>query len=343
MNNEMACGFPTVLGRNLLAEMPNFVHPPFVVATMEDLWPMFEQHFAGAPCTPFFVRSMETDSLEKSLAELPAAAAVVGLGGGQALDAAKYFSWRRNLPLFQCPTALSSNAVYGQRSGVRQNGMVLYRGWAVPQAVYLDFDILSAAPRQMNYSGIGDVLCFHTGVLDWRYASEQGKCETKWPFDENLAAQSMQRVESVLQNTEAIRNWSDDGVRILVDGLSWGTSYHSSGWCPRHIEGIDHFLFYALEAATGVKFLHGPPVCLGVVVGSLLHQSRAEEMLAAIVNVGLDIRPQAMGISWKQVEEALADLRDFVRAKKLWHSIAHDAEITPKFASDLRDLVEGAY
>ncbi len=51
--------------------------------------------------------------------------AIIGLGGGQALDVAKYFAWRRNLPLFQAPTALSFNAVYSHRSGVRENGKVM--------------------------------------------------------------------------------------------------------------------------------------------------------------------------------------------------------------------------
>lgn len=343
MTQHHPAGFATVFGRNLIAELPHFVRPPFVVATMEDLWPMFRGHFSGADCTAFFVRSMESRELEQALNARPDMGAVVGLGGGQALDAAKYFAWRRNVPLFQCPTALSSNAVYGQRCGVRENGIVRYRGWAVPQAVYLDFDVLSAAPKQMNYSGIGDILCFHTGVLDWRYAQARGKCEQKWPFDEYWAAQSLSRVEAVLQNTGKIRDLSDEGVRILVEGLSWGTSYHSSGWCPRHIEGIDHFLFYALEANTGIKFLHGPPVCLGVVAGSMLHDSRADEMMAAIAGVGLDIRPQAMGITWAQVESALVGLHDFVRARGLWFGIAHEAGITPQFVQDLRAVVEAAY
>lgn len=343
MNNGADYGFATVFGRNLIAEMPNFVRPPFLVVTMEDLWDRFSAHFKGAECSVFFADSMETRALDAALAGMGEVAAVAGIGGGRALDTAKYFSWRRNIPLFQAPTALSSNAVYGQRSGVRENGAVLYRGWAVPQAVYLDYDVLQSAPRQMNYSGIGDVLCFHTGVLDWQYASKQNACEEKWPYDEKWASQSLARVESVVRGADEIRDMSEAGIRLLVNGLSWGTSYHSSGWCPRHIEGIDHFLFYALEELTGAKFLHGQPVCLGVVAGSMLHQSRTEEMLATIAGVGLDIRPEKMGITWDDVETALLGLRDFVRKRGLWHGIAHDARIDSAFVKELRERVEGAY
>lgn len=343
MSDRHSSNFPTVFGRNLVGELPNFVRPPFLVVTMEDLWPMFEGDLKGADCKPYMVHSMEIDVLDGDLAQLGEVAAVVGIGGGQALDAAKWFSWKRDVPLFQVPTALSMNAFFGQRAGVRDKGMVLYRGWAVPQAVYFDYDILQAAPKQMNHSGIGDILCFHTGVLDWRYAEKVGKCEEKWPYDEDLAAQSLMRVDDLLANLEAVRDLTEDGIMALVRGLEWGTSYHSSGWNPRHIEGIDHFVFYALEHLTKVKFLHGPPVCLGIVVGSILHESRADEMLDAMATVGVDIRPESMGITWEQVEEALVNLQDFVKEKGLWHSIAHDVKIEPAFVKDLRDRVESAY
>ncbi|MCP4383970.1 MAG: iron-containing alcohol dehydrogenase family protein, partial [Hyphomicrobiales bacterium] len=167
---SLSYGFPTVFGRELYSEFKNFVHPPFLVVTMADLWPMFGHHFEGADHRVYFTDSIEQADLDRDAAALGDIRAIVGLGGGQALDVAKYFAWRNNLPLFQAPTALSVNAVYGQRSGVRVDGTVVYRGWAIPQAVYVDYDVLRSAPRHLNWSGIGDILCFHTGVLDWRYA-----------------------------------------------------------------------------------------------------------------------------------------------------------------------------
>ncbi|MGA0261874.1 MAG: iron-containing alcohol dehydrogenase, partial [bacterium] len=118
-SKEIPYGFPTIFGRGLLEEFKNFVNPPFLVVTMEDLWPMFGHHFEGAECQTYFCGSIEQDALNKEAENLGEVRAIVGLGGGQALDVAKYFSWRKNLPLFQAPTALSVNAVYGQRSGIR--------------------------------------------------------------------------------------------------------------------------------------------------------------------------------------------------------------------------------
>ena len=296
-------GFPTVFGRGLYDEFKHFVNPPFLVVTMHDLWPLFGRHFDGAECRVYYAESLEQTDLERDIRAMDDIQAVVGLGGGQALDVAKYVAWRRRLPLFQAPTALSVNAVYGQRAGVRVGGNVVYRGWAVPETVYIDYDVLGAAPAHLNWSGIGDILCFHTGVLDWRYAEAVGKLEDKWRFDAALAEQSLAKAEAVVRHADDIRRLNDAGIRTLVDGLQWGTSFHGAGWCPRHIEGTDHFLFYTLEKFTGKKFLHGQPVGLGVVVGSLLHETRADEMLDVIASIGLDVRRRrwvCAGSSWKR-------------------------------------------
>ncbi|MDE0204193.1 MAG: iron-containing alcohol dehydrogenase [Rhodospirillaceae bacterium] len=71
------------------------------------------------------------------------------------------------------------NAVYGQRSGVRLDGKVAYRVWAVPQAIYIDHDVLAVCPPALSWSGIGDILCFHPGVLDWRCTEREGMIEEK--------------------------------------------------------------------------------------------------------------------------------------------------------------------
>ena len=336
-------GFPTVMGRGLFGEFRNFVNPPFLIVTMPDLWELFRHEFEGADYRLYMTGSIEQADLERDAAALTDVRSVIGLGGGQALDVAKYFAWRRRLPLFQAPTALSVNAVYSHRSGVRENGKVMYRGYAVPECIFIDYDVLRAAPRHLNWSGIGDVLCFHTGVLDWQYARDRGKIEEKWPYDPDLARQSLAKVKGIVENIDGIRAMTDAGIDALVDGLKWGTSFQGSGWCPRHIEGTDHFLFYTLEKQTGLKFLHGQPVGLGIVVGSMLHESGAEEMLDTIAGIGLDVRPEAMGLSWDQAVEGLTGMRSYISGLPLWHSLAHDAEITPGFVADLKSRLQRAY
>ena len=74
-------GFPTVFGRELIQELPNFVHRPYIVVTMADLWPGLEHHFDGHLAAVHEVTTIEVAALDEQIAGLPEFAAVVGLGG----------------------------------------------------------------------------------------------------------------------------------------------------------------------------------------------------------------------------------------------------------------------
>lgn len=333
-------GFPTVFGRNLLAEVPAFVAPPFLVVTMADLWQRFAP-LLPADTAVHVVESMERATLEDELERVEGFASIIGLGGGQAIDCAKYFAWRHNLKLHQFPTSLSVDAMYGHRAGVRENGIVRYVGWAIPETVYFDYDILAAAPPHINRAGIGDVFCFFTGVWDWEYSDRKGHCEPRWPYDPSLAAMSLDKAEAALAGWQEIRDLSPQGIGLLVDAFKWGgASYHGAGWCPRHIEGVEHYVFYALEAHTGRKFLHGQAVCLGIVAGALMHDRRVAELVEVIKGIGVDWGPQAMGITWSDVETAISGLADFVRAHGMPHGIANDFRPDDAFFAELRRLAE---
>ena len=219
-----------------------------------------------------------------------------------------------------------------------------YVGWAVPEAVYIDFDVIQNAPPVVNRSGICEILCYHTAHADWRYAQARGKVEAKWQYDQTMVAEAQAVLATVMDALDDIRAVNEKGIRTLMLANRWGgAAFHNLGWNPRPIEGADHFLFYALEYHTGKKFIHGQPVCLGIYIGSLLHDDRAPEMLAAILRAGVDIRPEAMDISWEDVGYALLNMRQFVRDNGLWYGIYHDATIDQAFVDRVRANVAAAY
>jgi glycerol-1-phosphate dehydrogenase [NAD(P)+] len=312
---------------------------------MADLWPRFEAALGGSDLAGVHV--VETLELSELLAlepSLPRAGSIVGVGGGQALDVAKLLAWTRRLPLFQVPTATTVNAPFGHRAGVRDRGRVRYLGWAVPEAVYVDFDVIASAPPNLNRSGVGDVLCYHTARHDWQLADRLGRTEPRWPYDPGLVADAATVMASVVDALDEIRAGSEAGIRALVLAHRWGgTTFHDSGWNPRHIEGVDHFVFYNLERITGRHFIHGQPVGLGIVAGALLQGSDPEAMAAAIARAGVDIRPEAMGVTWDDVAEALLTLGGYVRDAGLWFTVAHTATVTPDHVAEVREIVERTF
>lgn len=336
--------FTTVFGRNLIGELPNFVHQPYLVVTMDDLWPKFEGYFDDHLAGVYRVHTLDIDELYRAAGELPHCNSVIGLGGGQAIDVAKFFAWSKRLPLFQVPTAMTVNAPFGHRAGLRTQGKVRYMSWAVPEAVYVDFDVIQSAPVQFNRSGICEVLCYHTAHYDWKLAHTSGRSEPKWPYDERLVAEARVQLDSVMADLDNIRAVNEQGIRTLMLANRWGgATFHNAGWNPRHIEGVDHFFFYTLEYLTGKHFIHGQPVCLGIYIGSALQDNQAEMMLAAIHRAGVDIRPEAMGVTWDIAAEAMRKLAWYVRYADLWYTIADVKPVTEDFIAGVKDRIYSVY
>jgi glycerol dehydrogenase-like iron-containing ADH family enzyme len=336
--------FTTVFGRGLIEELPKILPRPYLVVSMDDLWPRFAPAFDDGIAAVHLVSSLETETLQAAADELPASRAVVGLGGGQAIDVAKFFAWSRGLKLFQVPTAMTVNAPFGQRAGVRERGIVRYLGWAVPEAVYVDIEVIQSAPVNLNRSGIGDIVCYHTAHADWRLAHDLGREEPRWPYDEGLVDAARIRLDSVLDHLDDIREVNETGIRTLMLAHRWGgAAFHDAGWNPRHIEGVEHFFFYNLERLTGRHFIHGQPVGLGVYIGSILQDNDPDAILAAITRAGVDIRPEAMGVTWADVEEAIRTLPEFVRDAGLWFSVVDARPIPGDILERVRSGIAAAY
>ncbi len=336
--------FLTIYGRNLLAELDIILPDNYLIVTMEDLWEKYKHHFKNKTKNVYIVKGLDINKVNEDFSNLNNFSTVVGIGGGQSLDMAKYFAWKTGVNLFQVPTSMSVNATFGHRAAIRINSNVTYVGWTVPEAVYVDFDIIKEAPKEFNRSGICEIMCYHTAHLDWKYATKVGKCEEKWPYDQSAVDEAQSVLDYMLEGLDDIRKVNDSGIKRLMNANAWGgAAFHNFGWNPRPIEGTDHFVFYSLEYHTKRPYIHGQPVNFGVYLGSLLHDVKAEEMFDYIIRAGVDIRPEAMGITWDDMSNALINMKDYVNQIGLWHSIVHDKDIDENFVADLKLKIDKKY
>ena len=66
-------------------------------------------------------------------------------------------------------------------------------------------------------------------------------------------------------------------------------------------------------------------------------------MLAALQRAGVDIRPEAMGVTWDDAGESLRTLAAYVRSAGLWFSVVDAVPIDEPFIARMRDWITSAY
>ncbi|MEO7371193.1 MAG: iron-containing alcohol dehydrogenase [Ilumatobacteraceae bacterium] len=280
---------------------------------------------------------MELTALEALVDPFDTSEVVVGLGGGTALDTAKFLAWRGNKRLIQIPTITSVDAGFTDAIGVREGGKVRYIGKITPEMVVLDIPLIRSAPRYLNRGGIGDILSCHTGLHDWRLASEAG---SGVPWRDDLAALGRTLLGELDSAAEEIHDVTSDGVRFMASayrriGAACAEANHS-----RFEEGSEHFWAYCYEHATGAHQVHGELIALGVAAMSVIQGNDPAWVQSLIRRCATRCHPQALGISREEFIDALVGLRAYARAEGLDVSVVDVADIDASLAGRAWDAAD---
>ena len=309
---------------------------PYLIAVNDPPWSSIADD-VPAPVTVVSAHDMEIAKLDRDVEQTAddGAEAVVGFGGGTALDTAKYLAWKRGLPLVQIPTITSVDAGFTDAIGVRSEGRVRYVGTIVPEEVVLDIDLIRSAPARLNRAGIGDVLSCHTGLHDWRAAVDVGEGIEWNDAAAELGGDLLAELESMIVD---IRDVSPDGIRWLAGcyrriGAACAALGHS-----RFEEGSEHFWAYAYEHATRVHQVHGELISFAVVAIAHVQDNHAEFAHRVVSRAGVRAHPDDLGISRAEFVDNLVRLRAYSHAEGLDVGVADLTDITVDAANHAFDF-----
>ena len=316
------------------AEVLHGLGSPLVVCVNDPPWSRLSP-FVPTPLAVVEAWNMDLLHLEHTVMALRAAhgpdalaaATVVGIGGGTALDTAKFVAWQLELPLVQVPSITSVDAGFTDAIGVRDGGTVRYVANIVPQFVVLDLALVLSAPAHLNRAGIGDILSCHTGLFDWRLASDAGHGA---PWDDRLAALGttlLDELEAVADEvgavTEAGVRWIADAYRRIGAACAWAG--HS-----RFEEGSEHFWAYAYEHRTGAHPVHGEIIALAVCALAHVQGNDPERARAIVVRSKARTHPTDLVVAEADFRACLAELSAFARESGLDVSVADLRPITER-------------
>ncbi len=243
---------------------------------------------------------------------------VVGIGGGTALDTAKYLAWKTGKRLIQVPTITSVDAGFTDAIGVRVDAKVRYVGHVIPELVVLDIPLIRSAPAPLNRAGIGDILSCHTGLHDWRIAVTAG---IGHPWRQDLADLGTTLLGQLDAAADEVGAVSADGIRFLADayrriGAACADAGHS-----RFEEGSEHFWAYAYEHTTGAHHVHGELIAFAVAMLSHLQDNDPAWVRSIITRAHTRANPDDLGIEHRKAVAALVNLPTYARAEGLDFSV----------------------
>ena len=196
--------------------------------------------------------------------------AVIGLGGGKALDVAKYVAFLGRLPYYAVPTSLSNDGFSSPQSSLTIAGRRKSLAAALPSAVIVDLDVCKDAPRPLWLSGVGDLASKLTAVFDWKLAFH----EVGESVDDFAALLSDATVHQFL----ARPTFDLDGARLLASSLLFnGVAMEICG-SSRPASGSEHLISHALDATSAAPRLHGLQVGVATYLMSLVQKNQSQRI-----------------------------------------------------------------
>jgi len=112
----------------------------------------------------------DMDAVNSVIAKTATADALIAVGSGSINDITKYAAHLTGKPYAVFGTAPSMNGYTSVSAAITENGLKKSLPATMPKGVFLDLDVMAAAPQRLVASGFGDSLARATAQTDWLMA-----------------------------------------------------------------------------------------------------------------------------------------------------------------------------
>ncbi|WP_354639184.1 iron-containing alcohol dehydrogenase family protein [Kitasatospora camelliae] len=228
--------------------------------------------------------------------------AIVGLGGGKIIDAAKYAAARVGLPLVAVATNLAHDGICSPVSTLDNDAGRGSYGVPSPIGIVVDLDVIAKAPQRVVAAGIGDVVSNISACADW----ELSHAVTGEPVDGLAVAMARSAGENLLRHPGSLEDrdlLTSLAEALVLSGIAMniaGSTRPSSGACHEISHALD--VLYPKRSAQ-----HGEQVGLGAAFASFLRGERelAGQIADRLRFHGLPVTADRIGFTEAEFTDAV--------------------------------------
>lgn len=232
--------------------------------------------------------------------------ALVGIGGGKTIDAAKYAATLAGIPLVSVATNLSHDGICSPVASLEHEHGKGSFGVAMPIAMVVDLDYVRAAPERLVRAGVGDVVSNLSAVADWELShAERGE-----RIDSLALTLARTAAEALVHQPESIE--SDAFLTVLAEGLVLSGMAMSFAGSSLPASGGDHEIMHAIDQLFPGTANHGELAGIGALFCFFVRNeflgedpARARTVAECLVRHKLPLVPSDVGLTEEQFTQAV--------------------------------------
>lgn len=228
------------------------------------------------------VASVEVGDIVAGAFSLPEnTTAVVGIGGGKALDAAKYTALVRSWPFLCVPTSPANDAFASSNVSLVVSGRRLSVKARMAYGILIDVDVIRNSPDAFLYSGVGDLVSKITATEDWLFEERNDRT-----IVDDCALMISKKAVNSFVRTDLGTIHDRLFVKELLDSLTMSGIAMEIAGSSRPASGSEHLISHALDHSAAQPQLHGLQVGVATYLMSLVQHHRSKRVFTILDNSG---------------------------------------------------------
>lgn len=226
--------------------------------------------------------------------------AIIGMGGGKVIDAAKYIGYILNIPFISVPTSSSSDGFSSSSSSLIVNGRRKSVPAKMAYGIIVDTEVIRTAPVRFLYSGVGDMVSKISSTYDWQHEEDMGYDEVDdcafmiaKKAVNSFVRTPFENIDSELFRKELLDSLAMSGIANEIAGSSLPTS------------GSEHMISHALDSFLERPQLHGVQVGIATYIMCKITDHRYQRVDTVFTKTGFWDYCETLDLKASDYEKAI--------------------------------------